>query len=451
MYTIEGDNKYKTQYSEYYKSGIRKSWTIYNKNGTTSSYYEYFENGEQKKQTTYNKDGSISRYYEYFENGQTKYYVSYDNDESILNAWAYNNDGSIKSYDKNYVLALMGDIDLNSSSETTENSSSSSEATEQKIFKVESITLNRYHILNEDVDRDIFATIKVNDITLIDSSDYENIYIQIVNVNQDSTVINFKAKVDANNLIYANIIAPKPTKVDMKGVNYLARLKIGEVVYSDKETKFNISSSYSVNKKTDTLRINLDRTLLDSFMIKINGYNFDFAQNIFVKILDDNLTQQENSTEIDLQPIQWISDSCKNEQTISAKLPIPQTEGLYTIEIYINNEKQEANRKVLVHKNPYFTSFTIPSYSSSDIVDYLNATLIGKNFKNANLDISLFDLTFSKDYEIKEKMRYEATLVNDTLITLKIQVPEEAGDYNISANYKDASITSILTVSRSKE
>jgi uncharacterized protein (TIGR02145 family) len=173
----------------------------------------------------------------------------------------------------------------------------------------------------------------------------------------------------------------------------------------------------------------------------------DFVNKMQIAVLDSKQVLQGDSVSVDLTPIQWLSDTCKNLQTIYIKIPIPQKEGTYDMVLIVNGKRYETKKAaVITHKSPYFTSFVIPGASIDNADSYVSATLKGKNFKNAGLDISALNLEFSKDYENMDTLKYEAALLNDSTIMLKIYIPQNVGSYEISAHYDEANITSLFTV-----
>ena len=320
------------------------------------------------------------------------------------------------------------------------------DSNETSLFDVKSITLDRYHVLGLSTDRNILATVLVNDISLIDTS--EGIFIQVTNSNQD-TVINFRAVAISQDTIRATISAPILDSYSYNGKEYMVRLKVGEQVFKNTNTKFNVSDSYYNIAISAPSRINLDKATTDSFSVWVKGYNIDFVNKAQIIVMDGEMNQLGDTVSVDLTPVQWLSDTCKNLQKVSTWIPIPQKEGTYDLILFVDGEIYGTKKySFIVHKNPYFTSFSIPDASIDNVDSYVNATLAGKNFEKAGLDISALNLIFSKDYEIIDTLKYEATrrYNNDSIITLKIYIPRDVGAYEITARYDDASISSIFTV-----
>ena len=465
QYSIKDDQQYKTYYGECYENGQTKSSIAYQNNGNMSrtykydknggtthyisynadesinSYNEYYENGKNKYYILYDEKGVIQYYYEYYKSGQKKYNVDYKNGQAYY-AYAYNEDGSIKSRDLEIVLALMNGSDINQLANNTANNEDS--VLQLQVFEIDSIRLSRYHIFNDDESRLVLVTAYVNDASLIDTS--LGLYMQVVNVNQDSFVVNYKALVVENNIITANIDAPVLVEPTATGVYFEVRMKNGNAVYKDDKIRFNVSASYSNVVMMAPSKINIDKTQADSFSISISGNNLDFISNMYVNVLDKDLNKLGDSICVNLMPLQWLDDTYKNAQSISIKIPTPQMEGEYALDLYINDTLYSKNKKVIIHKNPYFVDFAIPSAKQIDAGKYISAVLKGNNFKKAALDISRLNLTFSLDYEVVDDLKYEAALVNDSIINLRILVPNEVGRYDITANYGQESISSIFEV-----
>ena len=457
---LEAGNPYFYTYYKFYlvNNKLAKTYVCYNTvaNGASKqiSYLDFNENdcAGTSYIKTYSRTGYVIR--STFNNATTKQIYIYYPSSSITHYWAVYNGNSFSSataYDRNgnvsttttsvstYLSWIANVASMDDFSADSDNPDSSS------LFSVESITLDRYHILGTSTNRKILAMVVVNDISLVDTS--EGLFIQVTNQNQD-TVINFRATAISQDTIMATISAPILDRYSYAGKEYTVRLKIGEQVFKNTSTKFNVSDSYYNITINSPSRINLDKARTDSFSVTVKGYNMDFVNKVQIITLDGNQIQQGDSVAVDLTPIQWLSDTCKNLQTVSAKIPNPSKEGKYDLVLIVNGEKYGTTKySFFVHKNPYFTSFVIPDASIDNADSYVNATLTGKNFEKAGLDISALNLVFSKDYEVVDTLKYEATLRNDSMIMLKIYIPKDEGSYKISAYYDEASILSTFNVS----
>ena len=69
--------------------------------------------------------------------------------------------------------------------------------------------------------------------------------------------------------------------------------------------------------------------------------------------MDSEQNQQGDSVSVDLTPIQWLSDTCKNLQTLSTWIPIPQKEGTYDLILFVNGEKYGSKKYSFIVKNNF--------------------------------------------------------------------------------------------------
>ncbi len=404
-----------------------------------TSYKKTFSNTGYVTSSTVTTNVGISntkQIYIYYPSSDRAHYYVYYNDGSVVSAVEYDKNGNAISSNKNAVLAAV------ENDQTVQNYSGSDDM-DTACF-VKSVTLDRYHVLGTGDNRNILATLVINDLSAIDTSG--GIFVQVVNSSQD-TVVNFRPYFVQNDTIKAVIVAPKLSKYTATGKEYSVRLKVGENVYRNTYRKFNISSSYSGITLSVPARINIEKVNSDSFLISISGYNLDFIKKMNVRVLNNAKNQIGDSVNISLTPIQWLSDTCKNAQKVSAIIPTPRNEGAYTLELRVNDEEYNLSSSTfIVHKNPYFTSFTIPETSVIHVGDFVTAMLNGKNFVNATLDVAQLNLTFSDGYKVIDTLKYEATVVHDSLINLKIYVPQNTGKFDIAAHYESATIHATFSV-----
>ncbi|WP_295096641.1 fibrobacter succinogenes major paralogous domain-containing protein [uncultured Fibrobacter sp.] len=312
---------------------------------------------------------------------------------------------------------------------------------------VKSVTLDRYHILNSDRNKNILVEVVVDSLSKVDTSG--GIYVQMVYPTLD-TVVNFRPHYVKNDTIKAIIVAPKDTYAPI-GKEYEVCLKIGENVYKDYFRRFNVSGSYSNLKINAPSKINIDKAAGDSFSVSISGNNLDFIGRMSIHILDKERGELLDSVAVDLKQVQWLSDTCKNAQEAFVSVPMPPKEGLYSLDLYVNeNNSSTVSSDVLAHKDPYFTLFEIPS---ADIVlrGSVTANLWGKNFVRAGLNVSQLNLTFSDEYQIIDALKYKASIAGDSLIYLEIYTPQMTGEYDVSAHYGNAYIQTMFNVSCSRE
>ena len=389
------------------------------------------------EQVMYSNNTLIRIIYTYYPYSSTVHYYAQYQGGKLLTAAEYDRNGNSISTNSSTILAAI------ENSQNTEIFFNNDESDSTDFVK--SIALDRYHILGTSDNRNILATLTVDDLSTVDTSG--GIFVQIANFSQD-TVVNFRPYFVQDDTIKAVIATPKLSYYTATGKEYTVRLKVGEKIYRNTYRRFNISSSYSNITLNAPARINIEKVNSDSFTISINGYNLDFIDKMDMRVLNSAENQVGDSVNVNLTPIQWLSDTCKNAQKISAIIPTPKDEGTYTLELHVNDSLYKlSNNTFIVHRNPYFTSFTIPETSIIYVGDFVTATLKGKNFVNAALDISQLNLTFSDGYKVIDTLKYEATVVKDSIINLKIYVPQKAGKYDIEAHYESATIHAKFGVS----
>ena len=319
--------------------------------------------------------------------------------------------------------------------------------------KVQSISLSRYHLAYNDSNQSLTAIALLSNADLIE----EGTVIKIQVKDSDGNVTNKVAEVDKEAGTATAIITAPTTISNNNGSTYTVLCKIGDDSADTVHTaRFNVSSPASLNRLSQSLngssysenklQIPLSSvTASVSEIVRIQGYNLDLASPA-IQFYDS--TGRAYFTEpitVDTSTVKWTATSGENYQTIDTKINIPDEDDTYTIRILLDGVIQnDYSKQLQVYDVPKFTSFDIPLVSVMKEDNIVNAKITGKNFDTPDVDLSDFTATCSSKMSIVANTSF--TRNSDSVIYATFTIPGTVGEYDITVNYGDNSVTGVLKV-----
>ena len=131
----------------------------------------------------------------------------------------------------------------------------------------------------------------------------------------------------------------------------------------------------------------------------------------------------------------------------NVELPMPVNDGVYTVKVLFADVAQSNTASLQVYGIPTFSSFNIPNAGTEAEGDVLSATVSGKNFIAPGVAASDFTVSCGTNSIVNGSA---ITVVNDTNLTVTLDIPENAGFYDVTISNGKNTITSTFTVKDTK-
>ncbi len=307
---------------------------------------------------------------------------------------------------------------------------------------VESITLSKNHLAYNAADKLLEVLVTGKNFSYIAEQNDKTLKIQVTD-SDGKIVSTVEAVIDAeNNSATAEILAPELEKGTAGGAKYTVKAIICGTEDDEHTATFNISAPAAVSSVSSEVSAISKNDVTDSLTTKITvkGSNFDLAEKIETAVFKDSENSAVFSKEID------CTTFTQSTKTFSFDLPIFAEEGSYTVKILIDGAEQSKTVKIDVYGDAEFTSFLIPAASVSMAGKTLVANVIGKNFEYSKLDSNDFSVTCTDSENSSVVKNPEVKILNNSLISVVLAIPENAGTYEINFALGEKSISGNFNV-----
>ena len=291
--------------------------------------------------------------------------------------------------------------------------------------KITSVILDKTHLDSIMANRNISVTISGSNFDLITS-----LWVQVFD-GSSSVELNKNVSIDAaNNIATATVTAPVPASPTNKGTTYTVKVIVDG---SPAET----TASFVVSNPADVTKISLAKTQIpvgtqESVTATITGTNFDIRGETQVKLFDANYVEVTEST------VTVPLESNTSKTKFTANIPLPTTEGVYTVAVFFDDVKDATTTTLQVYGTPIISEVTIPVAGTNHGGNVLPLTIIGKNFTAPGATASGFTSTGATLTNV--------TIVSDTKATAEVACPYAVGTTNVTVSYGESSATTTLKV-----
>ena len=322
--------------------------------------------------------------------------------------------------------------------------------------KVQSITLNRYHLAYNDPDQTVTATALISNADLIEDGTIVKFQTKDPSGNVTNTVATLNKTQGTATAIIAAPIATSNSD-SFSGTIFTVLCKIGdENVDTIHTARFNVSGEACFGEleqsidasffTKDKVQIALsDVTSSTKEIVRIRGYNLDFVK-VSIQLYDStDASYFADPIDVDTSSLRWTATSGQNCQIIDTEISVPSSDDLYTVKILFDGViRNDSIAKLHVYDVPKFTGFSIPPVSVSKKGNSVTATIIGKNFESPNVDMGNLTASCLSNLNIVSNTSF--TRNNDSNISVTFTIPGITGKYDITVVYGENCVTGILEV-----
>ena len=314
------------------------------------------------------------------------------------------------------------------------------------------IELSRAHLVYNDTDLTITATLKGNNFDLIASQSDPTVKAGIFK--GDTLVGSLQNAAAAGSDYTVTLTAPRLSSYEatVGGAVYTVKVKLCGTYQSVTET-FVISKEARLTAQPElsvTQIASSEVTSSTTTKITIKGINLDVAGGITVQLYDSNGAVYGSAAPID------TSHTGRELTTLTADIPVPSDEGIFTAKVlfggviqtsYYSGSSYDYQRDVTyltlqVYGSPKFTSFTIPNAGISKEDSTVTAAVKGANFKApgiaSDFSVSCATASITNSSAI--------TIIDDATLKVSLTIPGTADNYTVTVTCGSASIAGIFSV-----
>ena len=291
--------------------------------------------------------------------------------------------------------------------------------------KITSVNLDRIHLDSIMTNLDIKVTISGSNFDLLTS-----LLVQVTDGTNAETPVTATINKETNTAT-ATVTAPVPANPTNNGTTYTVKVIV------DSTTPAEITATFVVSKPADVTSISLAKKQIpvgteDNVTATITGTNFDIRGVTKVKLLDSNKDEYTEST----GTVPLESNNSNTEFT--ANIPLPTTEGVYTVAVFFDDVKDTNTTTLQVYGTPIISEVIIPVAGSDYAGNVLPVTIKGKNFTAPGVTASGFTSTGATLTNVK--------IISDTKATAEVACPYVVGTTNVTVSYGESSATTTLKV-----
>ena len=315
------------------------------------------------------------------------------------------------------------------------------------------IELSRAHLVYNDTDLTITATLKGSNFDLIASQSDSTVKVGIF---KDSTLVGSLQNAAAAGSDYTvTLTAPhlSSSEATVEGAVYTVKVKLCGTYQSVTET-FIISKEARLTAQPElsvTQIASSEVTPSSKTQITIKGINLDIAGGITVQLYDRNGAAKGDAVPID------TSHTGRELTTLTADIPVPSDEGFFTAKVlfggaiqtsYYEGSSYDYQRNIThpaiqVYGSPKFTSFTIPNAGISKEDAAVTAAVKGANFKVPGVTASDFSVSCATASITDSSI---ITIIDDATLKVSLTIPGTANDYTVTVTCGSASIAGTFSV-----
>lgn len=291
--------------------------------------------------------------------------------------------------------------------------------------KITSVNLDRTHLDSIMTNRNISVTISGSNFDLLSS-----LLVQVTDGTKAETPVTATINKETNTAT-ATVTAPVPASPTNNGTTYTVKVII------DSTTPAETTATFVVSKPADVTRITLAQTQIpvgtqESVTATITGTNFDIRGVTKVILLDSNRDEYTDST------VTVPLESNTSNTEFTANIPLPTTEGIYTVAVFFDDVKDTNTTTLQVYGTPVISEVTIPVAGTSYAGNILPVTIKGKNFTAPGVTASGFTSTGAPLTNV--------TIISNTKATAEVVCPYVVGATNVTVSYGESSATTTLKV-----
>jgi len=315
------------------------------------------------------------------------------------------------------------------------------------------IELSRAHLVYNDTDLTITATLKGSNFDLIASQSDPTVKVGIFKDN--ALVGSLQTATAAGSDYTVTLTAPRlsSSEATVEGAVYTVKVKLCGTYQSVTET-FIISKEARLTAQPElsvTQIASSEVTPSSKTQITIKGINLDIAGGITVQLYDRNGAAKGDAVPID------TSHTGRELTTLTADIPVPSDEGFFTAKVlfggaiqtsYYEGSSYDYQRNIThpaiqVYGSPKFTSFTIPNAGISKEDAAVTAAVKGANFKVPGVTASDFSVSCATASITDSSI---ITIIDDATLKVSLTIPGTANDYTVTVTCGSASIAGTFSV-----
>ncbi|UTC44928.1 DUF4959 domain-containing protein [Treponema sp. OMZ 857] len=301
------------------------------------------------------------------------------------------------------------------------------------------IELSRAHLVYNDTDLTITATLKGSNFDLIASQSDPTVKVGIF---KDNDPVGSLQNAAADGSDYkVTLTAPRlsASNVTVEGAVYTVKVKLCGT-YQSVTKGFIISQEARLTAQPELSVTQIASSAVtpsSTTKITLKGINLDIAGAITVQLYDSNGAAYGSAAPID------TSHTGRELTTLTADIPVPSEEGVFTAKVLFGNavqtsyyegssyddKKNVTHPTIQVYGSPKFTSFKIPNAGISKEDFPVTAVVKGANFKapgvsKENFSVSCATASITDHSAI--------TIIDDATLKVSLTIPGTADDYTVT-------------------
>ncbi|MGI5080311.1 DUF4959 domain-containing protein [Treponema denticola] len=315
------------------------------------------------------------------------------------------------------------------------------------------IELSRAHLVYNDTDLTITATLKGSNFNLIASQSDPSVKAGIF---KDNALVGSLQNATAAGSDYTVMLtAPRlsSNEATVEGAVYTVKVKLcgtyqsaTEIFVISKEARLTAQPELSVTQIASS-----EVTPSSKTQITIKGINLDIAGSITVQLYDSNGATYGSAVQID------TSHTGRELTTLTADIPVPSEEGVFTAKVLFGGaiqtsyyegstydyQRNISHPAIQVYGSPKFTSFTIPNAGISKEDSTVTAAVKGANFKAPGVSASDFSVSCATA-SITDSSAI--TIIDDATLKVSLTISGTADNYTVTVTCGSASIAGTFSV-----
>lgn len=315
------------------------------------------------------------------------------------------------------------------------------------------IELSRAHLVYNDTDLTITATLKGSNFNLIASQSDPSVKAGIF---KDNALVGSLQNAAAAGSDYTvTLTAPhlSSDEATVEGAVYTVKVKLCGTYQNVTET-FVISKEARLTAQPElslTQIASSEVTPSSKTQITIKGINLDIAGSITVQLYDSNGAAYGSAVPIDM------SHTGRELTTLTADIPVPSEEGVFTAKVLFSGaiqmsyyegstydyQRNISHPAIQVHGSPKFTSFTIPNAGISKEDSTVTAAVKGANFKAPGVSASDFSVSCATASITDSSI---ITIIDDATLKVSLTIPGTADNYTVTVTCGSQSLNGTFSV-----
>ena len=315
------------------------------------------------------------------------------------------------------------------------------------------IKLSRAHLVYNDTDLTITATLKGSNFDLIASQSDPTVKAGIFKDNALVGSLQNAAAAGSDYTVTLTAPSLSSNEATVEGTVYTVKVKLCGTYQSVTET-FVISKEARLTAQPElsvTQIASSEVTPSSKTQITIKGINLDIAGSITVQLYDSNGAAYGSAVQID------TSHTGRELTTLTADIPVPSEEGVFTAKVLFGGaiqmsyyegstydyQRNISHPAIQVYGSPKFTSFTIPNAGISKEDSTVTAAVKGANFKAPGVSASDFSVSCATA-SITDSSAI--TIIDDATLKVSLTIPGTADNYTVTVTCGSASIAGTFSV-----